>query len=227
LEKIIKKTEKKAVKILEFGSGPGFFLRRAKLKNIEAYGCDFSEYSNLAKDIFDLNITVNNIFDAGYDNEQFDVIYTHATHEHLGDMSEISKKLYELLKPGGLFVISGVPNYRTIPVLLFSNFRNNEPPSHVNFFEKDTIKNFYKTLGLKTLQVKSYGFSTWMWIIVIKLKQLFSVLKPTEVQSRQRITEPPQDPKITKTHRFVAYIYSILHIPGMGRNIEIWGRKIR
>ena len=96
LEKIQKYFKKQKFKILELGCGPGFFLRRAKHKNIEAYGCDFSDYSQLAKDFFNLNIKIDNIIDAGYKNNEFDVIITHATHEHLGNMSEISQKLYEL-----------------------------------------------------------------------------------------------------------------------------------
>jgi len=95
LLKIKKYFNNKRIKILEFGCGPGFFLRRAKLMNIEAYGCDFSSYSQLAKQYFDLNITIDNIFDAGYQNNEFDVVITHATHEHLSNMHEISNKLYK------------------------------------------------------------------------------------------------------------------------------------
>ena len=97
LEKINRHFKKKEIKILEFGCGPGFFLRRAKVKNVEAYGCDFSSYSQLAKNIFNLNIQVTGIFDADYKQNEFDVVITHATHEHLSNMYEISVKLHQLL----------------------------------------------------------------------------------------------------------------------------------
>ncbi len=227
LEKIQKHFDRKNFKILEFGCGPGFFLRRAKLKNIDAYGCDFSEYSQLAKDIFKLNIKIDNIFDADYQNNEFDVIITHATHEHLGNMSEISKKLYDLLKPGGLYIISGVPNYNTIPIKVFRNFFKNEPPSHVNFFEKKTIDNLYNKLNLKVLFKRTYGASTWVWAFMIRLKQIFAKNKTQHKKTPTISTEKKIEPKITKLHRIIANIYINFHIYSMGRHIEIWGKKMK
>lgn len=225
LEKIQRKTDKKDIKILEFGCGPGFFLRRAKLKNIDAHGCDFSEYSQLAKEIFELNIKVDSIFDAGYKDNEFDVIITHATHEHLGDMSEISQKLYQLLKPGGLYIISGVPNYNTIPIKIFKNFFRNEPPSHVNFFEKKSLRQFYSRMNLRVLSIFTYGVSTWTWSFIMKLKDKVSkkkmIKKTTSSSQKKTISEP----EIKNFHKIIAKIYVIFHIPGMGRNIEIWGVK--
>lgn len=225
LEKIQKRIKKENIKILEFGCGPGFFLRRAKLKNIDAFGCDFSEYSQLAKDVFNLNIKVNSIFEAGYNNNEFDVIITHATHEHLGNMSEISKKLYQLLKPDGLYIISGVPNYNTIPIKLFKNFSRNEPPSHVNFFEKKSLRELYSNLNLKMLHHRSYGVSTWGWSLIMKIKQKISkrkVVQETLVPTQKTTIS---EPEITNIHKFIAKIYINFHIPGMGRNLEIWGQK--
>ena len=225
LEKIQRKTDKKGIKILEFGCGPGFFLRRAKLKNIDAHGCDFSEYSQLAKDIFKLNIKVDSIFNAGYKDNEFDVIITHATHEHLGNMYEISDKLYQLLKPGGLYIISGVPNYNTIPIRIFKNFFKNKPPSHVNFFEKNSLSKLYNNLNLKIVSIKTYGISTWAWSLIIRLKQIVS-----KRNTVKEITSPSQnktisEPKIKNFHKVIAKIYVNFHIPGMGRNIEAWGEK--
>ncbi len=225
LEKIQKQFKKKDIKILEFGCGPGFFLRRAKFKNINAYGCDFSSYSQLAKEIFNLNIKVDSIFNIDYKNNEFDVVITHATHEHLSNMYDISLKLYQLLKPGGIFIISGVPNYNTIPIKIFSNFFKNAPPSHVNFFEKKSLKQFYKKLNLSVVSVKTYGVSTWAWSLLMNTKKMFSKNKPREnkqaIIGKQNISEP----EITKVHKIIAKLYVYLHIPGMGRNIEIWGRK--
>lgn len=225
LEKIQKKFKKEEIKILEFGCGPGFFLRRAKHKGINTYGCDFSSYSQLAKDIFKLNIKVDSIFDAGYEDNAFDVVITHATHEHLSNMYEISLKLYQLLKPGGLYIISGVPNYNTIPIKMFSNFFKNAPPSHVNFFEKKSLKQFYKNLSLNTISIRTYGVSTWAWSFIIKMKQKFRKKNKIVNKSSVMVEKDIYEPKITRFHKIIAKVYIYSHIPGMGRNIEIWGRK--
>ena len=225
LEKIQKQLNKKDIKILEFGCGPGFFLRRAKLKNIDTYGCDFSSYSQLAKDIFKLNIKVDSIFDAGYEDNAFDVVITHATHEHLSNLHEISLKLHQLLKPGGLYIISGVPNYNTIPIKVFSNFFKNAPPSHVNFFEKKSIKQFYNNLSLNTISIRTYGVSTWAWSFIIKMKQKFRKKNKIENKPSVIVEKDISEPEITRFLKIIAKIYVYFHIPGMGRNIEIWGRK--
>lgn len=225
LEKIQKYFKKEDIKILEFGCGPGFFLRRAKTKNIDACGCDFSDYSRLAKEKFHLNIKINNIFDAGYKNNEFDVVITHATHEHLGNMTEISRKLFELLKPGGLYIISGVPNYNTIPIKFFRDFTNNTPPSHVNFFEKKSIQKLYDSMNLKTISVKTYGMSTWLWILILKIKKIFRKKRILQKNQHSKNNTQISEPKISKIHRLIAKIYVVFHIPCMGRNIEIWGKK--
>ena len=225
LEKIQKHFKKKDVKILEFGCGPGFFLRRAKLKNIDAYGCDFSSYSQLAKETFNLNIKVAGIFDAGYKKNEFDVVITHATHEHLSNMYEISENLYQILKPGGIYIISGVPNYNTIPIKVFSNFFKNAPPSHVNFFEKKSLVRFYKKLNLRPISIRTYGISTWTWSILMKIKEKLRKNKNKESIQQTVNKKNISEQKISKIHKIIAKMYIYFHIPGMGRNIEIWGLK--
>lgn len=225
LLKIQKHFKNKKIKILEFGCGPGLFLRRAKLMNIEAFGCDFSPYSKLANKYFNLNITIDNIFNAGFKNNEFDVVITHATHEHLGNMYGISKKLYELLKPDGIFIISGVPNYNTIPIKTFNNFTNNQPPSHVNYFEKKSLIYLYKKLKLNTISIKTYGVSAWSWQLIIKLKKIFSKSKQVKIRKTNFNKEKIKEEKITTLHKIIVFIYIYFHIPKMGRNIEIWGIK--
>ncbi len=224
LEKIEKHFNKKQIKILELGCGPGFFMRRAKLKGFDAVGCDFSPYAQTAKEVFDLNIIVKDIFNAGFNNEEFDVVITHATHEHLSNMHEITSKLYETLKTGGLFIISGVPNYNTMAIKLFKNFYRNMPPSHVNFFEKRSLKIFYRNLGIKPIKIKSYGMSVWAWAI---MKWMKSRKKNKMVESNQskQMKINIKDVEIRIKHKVIAKIYEYLCFPGMGRNLEIWGVK--
>jgi SAM-dependent methyltransferase len=216
----------KKIKILELGCGPGFFLQRAKIKGFEAIGCDFSPYAETAAKAFDLNIVVKDIFNAGFEDSNFDVVITHATHEHLSNVLKISKKLYELLKPEGLYIISGVPNYNTIPIRVFKSFYRNEPPSHINFFDKTSLKLLYKTLDLNILSIKSYGLGIWIWQLWYKLKSLLNRKPKNNIPSEKEQKLNKIDFKTSNFHKLAVWVYVNFHIYGIGRNLEIWGKKV-
>ncbi len=224
LNKIEKFFNTKKVKILDFGCGQGLFLREAKLNGFIGVGCDFSPYSQLAKEAFGLDIVTKNIFDTDFKPEEFDVIITHATHEHIADLFEVTEKLNSLLKKGGLFIISGVPNFNTYPIKFFGNFTRNMPPGHVNFFEKKTIKNLYNKLNIHPISIKTYGFSVFVWEILSKAKKILGRSKNINAPSKINAKKVELS-KLTVLHRLMAKIYEYVHIPGMGLNIEIWGIK--
>jgi len=213
------------LKILDFGCGPGLFLKRAQKAGVDAYGLDFSDYSRTAAEILRLSIRIEDVFETGYRPGQFDAIVTHATHEHIGNVFQVSEKLTELLKPGGLLVISGVPNYNSFSRLLFNNFHNNMPPAHVNFFEKHSLRQLYTRLNLNVLSLKSYGMDIWWLYRRLKPKQAREVansanrkLSTQTVNSRLEIDFGWKDRLITST-----YIHCI--VPGTGQSLEAIGRK--
>ena len=169
IEKIIKVFEKTNLKILEFGCGSGMFLRRARKKGLITQGVDFSKYSSYASKAFNLDILNLDIYACHFPSNHFDVIYSHATFEHLYAPLKVSEELIRILKPGGLFIISGVPNYNTLSIQLFHNFHNNYPPGHINYFECKTITYMYNVLGLKKIQVSTYGFNIWFLLHLLKI----------------------------------------------------------
>jgi SAM-dependent methyltransferase len=223
LDKIIKHFGHKELKILEFGCGAGFFLRRAKLKGLQCFGSDFSPIAQEAKRVFGLDIEVDSIFSTKYTMGSFDVVYTHATHEHLADMRGITLKLKDLLKVGGVLIISGVPNFNSILIKVFNCFYKNTPPSHVNFFEQKSIRHFLASIGLKPTYTKTYGMNSAMlyfyykerWGKREKIKQIVD-------NEYERIYS---EPKIETRHRIIAQVYSKCALPGMGFNIEAWATK--
>jgi 2-polyprenyl-3-methyl-5-hydroxy-6-metoxy-1,4-benzoquinol methylase len=225
LEKIVKHFKTNKLKILEFGCGAGFFLRRARHKGLDAYGSDFSPYAKKSKQVFNLNIEIENIFNTTYPEKYFDVIYTHATHEHLGDMTAITRKLLSLLKNDGLLIISGVPNFNNILIRLFNNYFKNKPPSHVNFFEKKSINTFFNSLGLKTFSIKTYGMNMSMLYFYLKAKSA-NKAKVQSTYPTEALKINTSDLEIKTRHKFIARIYAGLNLPNMGWNIEAWAKKI-
>jgi len=67
----------KKLRLLEFGCGTGQFLLRTRKYGIDSYGSDFSPYAELAKQYFDLEIEICDIFETKFQTESFDVIISH------------------------------------------------------------------------------------------------------------------------------------------------------
>ncbi|HAN79144.1 MAG TPA: hypothetical protein DCQ31_15950 [Bacteroidales bacterium] len=225
LEKIQKHFNNKNIKILEFGCGSGMFMRRAVKKNIDIYGLDFSPYSKKAKELFNLQIDTNALSNTIYSENQFDVIISHCTYEHLYSPLETTQKLLKLLNKNGLFIISGVPNFNTITINVFKNFYNNKPPVHVNHFEIKSLKKLINAAKLETIHTKSYGWN--IWFIWFRIKAfLFQKNKNSGKNPNLKITKRINtftnfDASII--HRTIAKLYYNLVFPGIGKNLEIWG----
>ena len=62
IHKIQKKFRNKTIRVLDFGSGPGMFMRRARKKGIDIYGSDHSPYAIKAAESFNLKIEYCNIY---------------------------------------------------------------------------------------------------------------------------------------------------------------------
>ena len=172
IRKIKKHFPGKTFKVLDFGCGSGMFLKRAEKFGVEAYGLDHSPYAKLSKKYFGLEIEIEDVYKTKYQEEDFDVIISHATYEHLDDLEGITAKLLTLLKKGGLFIVSGVPNYNRITRVLANSFHMNMPPGHVNFFAKKSLSLFYKKMNLDILEVRSYGMDIWLLYNLVSKKEI-------------------------------------------------------
>ncbi|HHB93060.1 MAG TPA: class I SAM-dependent methyltransferase, partial [Thioploca sp.] len=174
------------LKILEFGCGSGMFLRRARKRGLITYGVDFSEYSIYAAKAFDLNIINSTIDDCHFPTNYFDVVFSHATFEHLYNPLKIAKELVRILKGGGLFLTSGVPNYNTFSIKLFHNFYNNNPPGHVNYFEVKSITCLYQALGLEKIDISTYGINIW-FLVYQAYRQNNTISSKKKIESNEEI----------------------------------------
>jgi len=214
----------KKIKLLEFGCGTGQFLLRSRKYDIDSYGSDFSPYAELAKKYFDLDIEICNISETKFKPEFFDVIISHATYEHIYDIKDISLKLNTLLKPNGLFIISGVPNFALLSRRFFNNYYINTPPGHINYFEKKTMKYFFNTLNLKTLTIKSYGLDVWYVKNVLGLNK---TSKNETITKNENIIKDFKNTEnnIKTKHKILAKLYFYYGAILPGKSLEAWAEK--
>jgi len=228
LDKVVKHFGRKDIRILDFGCGAGFFLRRAKIKNIPAVGVDFSPYSELAKKYFQLDIEISDIFESSFPPNSFDVIFSHGVHEHLDQMDKITQKLHSLLKLGGILILSALPNYSTLTIHIFNNFFNNYPPGHINFFTTGSMSKFLKLMKFEPMKVKTYGID-FLWPLVYKLQNIKAKIlgkkKDEEVKDIDISNVNMEDIKVKPFHHLLVSIYNVFHLPNMGHHVEAWAIK--
>lgn len=233
---IIKKIQtyfgKKNLRLLEFGCGSGQFLLRAEKAGIKAFGTDFSPYAKLAADIFNLNIETCDIDRTDYQAESFDVIISHATYEHVYDIDSVSRKLKSLLKPEGLMIISGVPNFSLLSRRWFGNYNVNTPPGHINYFEKHSIKNHFRKHRLRPYKTFSYGLD--IWYLKSLPGKIFGNKENTQrpkdrtkaaAEGRANVSKFKSGAQVGFKHRMLAFFYRAYGWFLPGKSLEAWAKK--
>ncbi|MEN9281853.1 MAG: hypothetical protein RL594_788 [Bacteroidota bacterium] len=216
------------LRILDFGCGTGMFMRRARKRGHDVVGVDFSPYAEMARDMFNLNIYCQDLASCDIELESFDVIVSHATYEHLMDPVGITKELLKYLKPGGLFIISGVPNFSAFAIQVFKNFYRNGL-GHVNHFEKESLSLVFQTCGIEPIRIYGYGLAIW-WLI-----DKFRGLKTRENSSWPDFSETGAlETKMLRDYdviepsllqRIISRAYQHAPPAYLSLSLEAWGRK--
>lgn len=138
-------------RILDIGSGPGFFLRRGKERGWLTLGIEPSrqaaEYSRT------LGLEIRNEFLTA-DTQglgQFDVIHMSAVLEHIPDPIGMLEIAHRLLLPGGIVCVVVPNDYNPFQIAL-RNACNYKPwwlapPHHINYFEPMSLKHVLQRVG--------------------------------------------------------------------------------
>lgn len=114
--KLVQKLKKKIGKgrVLDIGSGAGYFLEALEKKGFEAYGVETANLSQNKK------IIAKDICDIPPDTAQFDVISMLWVLEHIPHPDEVMNRVRTLLKPQGLLIVR-TPNINFIkPIMAFA-----------------------------------------------------------------------------------------------------------
>ena len=176
IEKLI---SSKSKRILDIGSGPGFFLRRAKRRGWNVIGVEpsplASNYANKQ------NIpTIQKFFQEVTPSEigKFDAIHTFDVLEHVNNPIAVIEKAYSLLKKNGVIVVE-VPNdfnplqklaQKTLKkkewwITLSSWSKNSGNIQHLNYFNFSSISDLLKRTGFKII-IKESTFPLELFLLM-------------------------------------------------------------
>ncbi len=140
--------------ILDLGCSAGGFLSGFKDSSWSCYGIEMSEsVANKARARTGANVFVGDILDAPFPAASFDAITCFHVMEHLYQPREIFKKVYDWLKPGGIFYLM-VPNIHSAGRRIFKTYWYAlELPRHLFHFSPKSLRMLANSVGLEEASV--------------------------------------------------------------------------
>lgn len=162
--------------ILDFGCGTGDITLEIARKTLKVYGIDYSEgmidaaiQKTKGQNSKNVDFLNTDLFDINFQNNSFDVVTAFNVLHYISDKKRNYHKVYELLKPQGLFISSTAclgERYSFIRFLMSILTSIGVVPKMI----------FYKTSGLEN-EIKKAGFSIIETFDIAKLPERFIVAK--------------------------------------------------
>ena len=139
-------------RILDFGSGPGFFLDSLD-GNWEKYAVDTSNFSMSNIQDPTINKFRGTLFEAEYEDNYFDAIYIGHTLDRLTNLSETLSELRRVLNANGV-ILAITPNIGSLCAGVFKERYRLLYSNHLVYFSTETLRAFFSQSGFRLLDVK-------------------------------------------------------------------------
>jgi 2-polyprenyl-3-methyl-5-hydroxy-6-metoxy-1,4-benzoquinol methylase len=143
-------------RLLDVGCSTGLFLDEARNIGFDVCGIEFSAASaEFARNRFGVDVMTGAIADADFARESFDVVTMFDVIEHVPDPSADMSTAFNLLKPGGLFIVSTpdidglFPRASYTVAHMIDHWPHAEPPSHLFQFSKKTLAAMLRKTGFE------------------------------------------------------------------------------
>ncbi|MEP6652156.1 MAG: class I SAM-dependent methyltransferase [Myxococcales bacterium] len=146
-------------RLLDVGCALGFFLEEAKRRGWTVQGIDISAHAaGYARDMLGIPTRVGLLRDAQFEKASFDVITMWDVIEHVPDPVAELALCRDLLRPGGLLVLS-TPDVGSLVAKVtgprWMGFKLAE--EHLYYFSRETMRGALSKAGFETLAVSGIG----------------------------------------------------------------------
>ena len=148
-------------KILDIGTGTGYFLNQMKNAGWDVSGIEQDhDAREFGKSHFGLNVfDKNKLFD--FDENSFDVITMWHVLEHIHRYDEYLKQIKKILKPNGKLIIA-VPNYTSTDARHYKKYwAAYDLPIHLWHFSPKSIKLLLDKYNFNLLKKKGMPFDSF------------------------------------------------------------------
>jgi len=144
--------------ILDFGCGTGQFLDVALARGWETHGLEPDPLTETIE-ARGHKTYIGQLQEVEIEEAYFDAVFCSAVFEHLHNPATQLQSLFEIIKPGGVLLITSVPNFGSATIRMnIANFYANSPPGDVNFFTPKSMAKMVEANGFQVLRATSYGF---------------------------------------------------------------------
>jgi SAM-dependent methyltransferase len=149
-------------RLLDFGCGPGYFVKCAVDRGWEAHGVEVGAWAEAAAARLGLKYFHRGLLaDQHFPDGFFDAVCANQVLEHLPAPRNDLAEIHRILRPGGIFY-ANVPNYRTLPILMgCDDFELNFPMAHLNYFTPSTLADLLRRCGFRVVRTVSSGGLKW------------------------------------------------------------------
>lgn len=145
----------KTPRILDFGTGTGYFINFMKSQGYDVTGIEISEKARaFGREKFGLNLyDPRKIFDNTFPSEFSYVTFWHVL-EHVYEPSKVIQRLRDLLVDKGVLIVA-LPNYRCLEAKAYKEYWNGyDVPRHLWHWDKNSFTQFAKNNGFKVTKTK-------------------------------------------------------------------------
>ncbi|MBT8326895.1 MAG: class I SAM-dependent methyltransferase [Bacteroidia bacterium] len=142
-------------KLLDIGSGSGYFLNYMKNQNYNVTGVEISDKAvKLCKEKYDITAFSPTQLINGEISESFDVVTMWHVFEHVYSYDEYFERLHSGLSDNGTLIIA-MPNHQCFEASYYGKYWNGyDTPRHLWHFVPDTFRRFVEARGFKLVKMK-------------------------------------------------------------------------
>jgi 2-polyprenyl-3-methyl-5-hydroxy-6-metoxy-1,4-benzoquinol methylase len=179
IEKIDRLRKGRTGTALDFGCGPGFFLKTARDYGWEPYGIDISQYAidYGKKELALPYLHCGTELTESWNDLRFDLITLWAVIEHLPDPWSVVKDLAGRLKPDGMLCMT-TGNWDSIASRRErEKWRLMTPPGHLYFFTRRTIVELLRRCSLHMIHYRTNDYFGSSPSFLLNIKPIRKILR--------------------------------------------------
>ena len=151
LDRYLKVIPRETPAVLDLGCAFGFFLDEARKRGCEVTGVEMSAFArHYATD--QLRLAVHHDLQSVVDQlpGKFDAVFLLGTIEHLSNAREVLSGIRDVLKPGGVLVVTTVDTAGLLPLYAL------KPPEHLIYFNRRNLASLLEQTGFSLSNASMY-----------------------------------------------------------------------
>jgi 2-polyprenyl-3-methyl-5-hydroxy-6-metoxy-1,4-benzoquinol methylase len=185
-------------RLLDVGSGIGYFLDVAKQRGWDVYGTEFTDEAVRICREKGISMQQGKLDPQQYDPASFDVITSFEVMEHINNPQEELKHFYSVLRPGGLVYVT-TPNFNSLSRLVLKERWNVLAyPEHLCYYTPASIRRLFSDHGFIALKTETTGISITRAKTSMKLSDQSFISESSDDEKLRRTIESNRLLRISK-----------------------------